>query len=247
MRRILEPEVMDTKRDAEEYDAMDFWEADRRFAEDAVNLVRGRPNALVIDVGTGTAKIPVLMLERRRDLDILAVDLAREMLRIAQQRVADAGLADHCKLATMDAKALRVSNAKYDLVVCNSTAHHIPEPSMLFREIARIVKPDGAILVRDLMRPTSLDDAWAIVKHVAAGEHMRQQQLFFDSLCAALTVEEVEALVRKAGLDRMRVEKCSDRHWTAERPLASKNPDRDMLAGARMKRSVTPTGSSEAH
>ena len=80
-----------------------------------------------------------------------------------------------------------------------------------------MVKPDGAILVRDLLRPASMDDAWATVKRVAAGDSKRQQQLFFDSLCAALTVVEVRALVREAGLDDLRVEMVSDRHWTAER------------------------------
>ena len=56
------------------------------------------------------------------------------------------------------------------------------------------------------------------MKRVAAGEHPRgQQQLFFDSLCAALTLEEVGALARQTGLGKLRVERVSDRHWTAER------------------------------
>jgi hypothetical protein len=57
------------------------------------------------------------------------------------------------------------------------------------------------------------------VKKVAAGEHMRQQQLFFDSLCAAFTIPEVEEMVKTAKLERMRVAQVSDRHWTAERPI----------------------------
>lgn len=209
---------MDARHDAQEYDAMDFWEADRRFASDAVHLLRGRERAEIIDLGTGTAKIPVLMLEKKSDIRILAVDLAKEMLRLAARRVADAGVADKVKLACMDIKRLRVPNAKYDLVMCNSTVHHIPDPAVLFKEIARIVKPDGAILVRDLVRPETMDEAWAIVRRVAAGERMRQQQLFFDSLCAALTLPEVEDLVAGSKLGRMRVAKISDRHFTAERP-----------------------------
>jgi ubiquinone/menaquinone biosynthesis C-methylase UbiE len=220
LQRILEPELMDTRRDAEEYDAMDFWEADKSCAAAAIGLLRGRKNAIVLDVGTGTAKIPLLMLEQRDDLDILAVDMAREMLKVAARRVADAKLSGKCQLAYMDAKALRVPAAKYDLVVCNSTAHHIPDPVSVFREIARVVKPDGAILVRDLVRPESMDNAWTIVKRVAAGEHIRQQQLFFDSLCAALTLDDVQGFVTKVDLKRMKIALCSDRHWTAERPVA---------------------------
>ncbi len=219
MQRILEPELMDTRRDAEEYDAMDFWDADKSCAHDAVALLRRRKDATVLDIGTGSAKIPLLMLEEKSDLAILAVDMAKEMLKVAARRVADANVSDKCKLACMDAKALRVPDAKYDLVLCNSTAHHIPDPLALFREIARVVKPDGAILVRDLVRPETMDDAWAIVKRVAAGEHIRQQQLFFDSLCAALTLDDVRTLVAKAGLKKMKVALCSDRHWTAERSV----------------------------
>jgi ubiquinone/menaquinone biosynthesis C-methylase UbiE len=219
MLRILEPEVMDTAQDAEEYDAMDFLAANTLFAEDALALAAplGERSLSVLDIGTGTAQIPVLMLQRRSALEVTAVDLAREMLRVGARNVAAAGLSESCRLAYMDAKALRFGAAKFDLVICNSTAHHIPEPVQLFREIARVVKPEGAVLVRDLVRPASMDDAWAIVKRVAAGEHIRQQQLFFDSLCAALTLEEVGALAREAGLGKMQVARVSDRHWTLER------------------------------
>lgn len=217
MQRILEPEVMDTARDAEEYDAMDFTEANTRFAEDALALVSGRPEAEVLDVGTGTAQIPVLMLERNPKLKILGVDLSGEMLHVAMRNIARAGFGEQCRVGKLDAKALRLPDKRYDLVMCNSTAHHIPDPFVLFQEICRVVKPDGAVMVRDLLRPPTMDDAWAIVKRVAAGEHMRQQQLFFDSLCAALALDEVEELVRRSGLPRMRVERVSDRHWTAER------------------------------
>lgn len=222
MLRILEPEVMDTARDAEEYDAMDFAEADTRFAEDALASIAGREEAEVLDIGTGTAKIPILMLNRRPGLRVMAVDLSAEMLRVATHNVAKAGHGSACRLAKHDAKALRLGGQRYDLVMSNSVAHHIPDPLTHFQEIARVVKPDGAILVRDLIRPETMDEAWAIVKRVAAGEHIRQQQLFFDSLCAALTIREVEELVEKAGLARVRVARVSDRHWTAERRASTR-------------------------
>ena len=220
MLRILEPELMDTAQDALDYDAMDFGEADTLFAIDALALVAGRPNAEVLDVGTGTAKIPIMMLDRRKDLRILAVDLAQEMLNVATRNVMKAGHQDACKLGRLDAKSLRVNAGRYDLVMCNSTAHHIPEPLSLFKELARVVRPGGAILVRDLIRPETMNDAWAIVRRVAAGDGKHQRQLFFDSLCAALTLPEVEGLVARAGLQGVSVRQCSDRHWSVERPAA---------------------------
>jgi ubiquinone/menaquinone biosynthesis C-methylase UbiE len=220
MLRILEPELMDTPRDAQEYDAMDFTESNTRFAVDALALLSKTKDAEVLDVGTGTARIPILMLDRAPGLKVLAVDLAGEMLRVATRNVVAAGHSERCRMGKLDAKALRLPDRRFDLVMCNSTAHHIPDPRIIFKEMARVLKPNGALIVRDLIRPNTMDEAWATVKRVAAGEHPRQQQLFFDSLCASLTLAEVTDLVAQSGLDRMHVAKVSDRHWTAERAEA---------------------------
>ena len=216
MQRILEPEVMDTAEDAEEYDAMDFLEPNTKFALAALDLVAGLESPEILDIGTGTARIPILMAKRRRGLSILGVDLAHEMIRVAIDNVATAGVADAVRVQAMDAKHLRLPEGRYDLVMCNSTVHHLPDPVAGLKEIARVTKRGGAILVRDLARPATMDDAWAIVKRAAAGESRRQQQLFFDSLCAALTPAEVEAALSKAGLATLTVSMVSDRHWSAE-------------------------------
>jgi ubiquinone/menaquinone biosynthesis C-methylase UbiE len=217
MRRTLEPEVMDTAEDAQEYDAMDFTEPDARFAEAAAGLLGDAPGARGLDIGTGTAKIPILLLGQRPGVSILAVDMAEEMLRVAAANLERAGLGASCSLARMDAKALDVPAAAFDLVMSNSLAHHLPEPVELFREIQRVVKAGGAVLVRDLLRPESVEAAWAVVDRVAPRDTPRQRQLFFDSLCAALTLDEVREMVETAGIAGATVAQVSDRHWSVER------------------------------
>ncbi len=44
---------------------------------------------------------------------------------------------------------------------------------------------------------------------------------FFHSLCAAFTLDEVRAQIARAGLDRVRGEMASDRHWVAWGTLPS--------------------------
>ena len=62
MDRILEPEVMDTWLEATAYDAMDFVSVNTAFANDAIAL---DPHAVkILDVGTGTARIPILMCQQ---------------------------------------------------------------------------------------------------------------------------------------------------------------------------------------
>jgi hypothetical protein len=59
------------------------------------------------------------------------------------------------------------------------------------------------------------------VNRAAPDDSARQKQLFFDSLCAALTLEEVRELVAAAGLEGATVAQVSERHWSVERARAA--------------------------
>lgn len=222
MKRVLEPEVMDTEQDATEYDAMDFSEANERFADRAAALLVGLESPRVADLGTGNGLIPLLLLDRVPNARIVAVDLAESMLAVARRRFAEHPRGAQIEVRLADAKSTGLPDADFDLVLSNSTAHHIPAPLDLFRELARLRRVDGALLVGDLARPATLDDARAVVERVAPNDGPRQKQLFFDSLCAALTLEEVRACAEAAGLAQATVAVVSDRHWNVEIPRDTK-------------------------
>ena len=81
---------MDTWLEATAYDAMDFESVNTGFATDAIDL---DPYAIkILDVGTGTARIPILMCQQRSQYLITAIDLAQSMLIIGQRNVDEAGL-----------------------------------------------------------------------------------------------------------------------------------------------------------
>jgi ubiquinone/menaquinone biosynthesis C-methylase UbiE len=96
----------------------------------------------------------------------------------------------------------------------NSIIHHIPEPLDCFREMVRVLQPGGLLFVRDLMRPESEEELEATVKRQASEETEYSQQLFRQSLHAALTVEEIRETIGQVGLPRDCVQATSDRHWT---------------------------------
>ena len=82
--RTLEPEVMDSEEEALEYDSMDFTEVNRDFAQLAANVAP--QHSFVLDLGTGTARIPIIFSQMRPDCQIRAIDLAPSMLKIAQKK-----------------------------------------------------------------------------------------------------------------------------------------------------------------
>ena len=68
--------------------------------------------------------------------------------------------------------------------------------------------------VRDLLRPPDEPTLARLVDLHAAGANAHQRQMFADSLRAALTLDEIRALVAGLGFDPAGVRQTTDRHWT---------------------------------
>jgi ubiquinone/menaquinone biosynthesis C-methylase UbiE len=210
--RTLEPEVMDSAAEARDYDAMDHGEVNRVFVADF--LTAGGGDGPVLDVGTGTAQIPIVLCRQNAGARVTAVDMAGHMLAVAAENVRRAGLADRIVLERCDAKRLPFGDGSFDAVMSNSIVHHIPEPGAVLAEVVRVVRPGGLLFVRDLLRPDDEATLRRLVDLYAAGANAHQRQMFADSLHAALTLAEVRGLVGALGFDPGTVRQTTDRHWT---------------------------------
>lgn len=212
--RILEPEVMDSEAEAIAYDRMDFQDVNQAFVE-LVAEVYPYLQTNALDLGTGTARIPVMLLAKFPQWQITGIDLAQSMLTIGQDHVAIAGLQDQISLELADAKTLPYSDCQFDLIFSNSLIHHLPDPLPCFQEMRRLLKPTGVIVVRDLLRPHSPQAIDTMVDQVSGTDYdAHQKKLFRDSLYAALTLEEVQQVASSAELETAEIYQSSDRHWT---------------------------------
>ncbi|MCA8942643.1 MAG: class I SAM-dependent methyltransferase [Planctomycetes bacterium] len=212
MERILEPEYMDTPEEAHGYDAMDHSAANQSVVS-AFLEAGGDACREILDIGTGPGDIPLLLAAANPSARITAVDAAETMLGLARQKVARAGLEDRITLRAADAKSLPFDDGAFDGVISNTILHHIPDPVSYLAEAGRVLGR-GTLLIRDLCRPTDRDAAERLVALHAAQENEYQQKLFFDSLCASLTLDEVRDALRRAGLADASLAMTSDRHYT---------------------------------
>ncbi|MGE5755574.1 MAG: class I SAM-dependent methyltransferase [Planctomycetaceae bacterium] len=212
--RVLEPEAMDTPEEARDYDAMDHSEVNVRFVAEFLAAHGPCRGGKILDVGTGPARIPIALCRADPSARVLGVDLARAMLDRARLNVAAAGLARRIRCARADAKMLPSPSGAFEAVVSNSIVHHIPDPRPVLAEMARVVAPGGTLFVRDLARPDRLEAVAALVTTYAGKESPAARALFEASLHAALTVAEVQGIIRDLGLPTAGVAMTSDRHWT---------------------------------
>lgn len=210
--RVLETEAMDTLAEAVDYDSMDHDEVNRVFVADL--LAAGLQAGESLDLGTGTAQIPIELCRQEPSARVVAVDSAANMLNVARQNVQNAGLADRIRLQWVDAKRLPYRSGRFANVISNSIVHHVPDPREALDEVWRVAAPGGLVFFRDLFRPADDRTVRHLVETYAAGANRHQQQMFEDSLRAALTVEEVRRLVAELGGPPDSVRATSDRHWT---------------------------------
>jgi ubiquinone/menaquinone biosynthesis C-methylase UbiE len=213
MQRELEPELMDGGEQAQAYAVADFAEVNQGFVDRFRALYPKITRGRIADLGCGPADIPIRLCRALPEVLVTAVDGANAMLEHARQEVEKGRLEDRIELLLGFIPGALGERRGFDAIISNSLLHHLPDPSVLWREIIRAGRVGAAVLIMDLMRPASKDAARAIVETYAQGERQILKTDFFNSLCAAFTVDEVEEQLRRAGLDgRLRVERASDRH-----------------------------------
>jgi ubiquinone/menaquinone biosynthesis C-methylase UbiE len=211
--RVLEPEVMDSAEEARDYDAMDHSTVNRVFVADFLAFWDGG-NPL-LDVGTGTAQIPIELCRQSSTAgEVVGIDLAEQMLKVGRDNVQRAGLDQRIRLDCVDAKHPPYAAGSFGAVMSNSIVHHIPEPATVLAEMARLVCPGGVLFIRDLLRPPDEATLQSLVATYAGQANSHQKQMFAASLRAALSLAEIRDLVSSLRYDPGNVRQTTDRHWT---------------------------------
>jgi ubiquinone/menaquinone biosynthesis C-methylase UbiE len=222
--RIPEPEAMDDSEQVEAYASATahayLEKIDDTFVEHAAGLTRDLERGRGLDIGTGPGQI-VLKLARRLTLwKFIGADRAPRMIEQATAALAASPeLAGRVVFEVADGNRLPFEDASFDLVMCNSVLHHLAKPKNLLAEMARLAKPKGAILLRDLRRPSRLAYGLHVRWH---GRHYSgaMRKLYRDSVRAAYTPLELQGLLEASPLRDANVFAYCSTHLGIERAFS---------------------------
>jgi ubiquinone/menaquinone biosynthesis C-methylase UbiE len=166
----------------------------RALRDRTIALAHLAPGEDVLDIGCGTGEVAMRAKARTGPTGSVAgIDPASEMIAVAREKAARAGLEIDYHVAAVE--ALPFAAATFGVAVSSLMMHHLPEelkPRAL-AEIRRVLKPGGRLVVGDLKRPTSrlgrLAPVWLL--HRSAETHSSLQKL--PELLAAAGFSAIES------------------------------------------------------
>lgn len=135
-------------RTAHRYDAIkEFDPADEQFlvARPLLAALAGRANPLLLDVATGTGRVPFDLLQNPAFPGrVIGLDASRPMLAVAASKLAPYG--QRVSLVQHPAAPLPFPAARFDLVTCLEALEFFPSDEAALREMVRVLRPGGCLI-----------------------------------------------------------------------------------------------------
>src|SRR5207247_10044841 len=123
---------------------------------DAIRRMGIKPGDRVLEVGVGTGINGALY---PRDCSVTGIDLSGPMLEKARTRIARKGIRN-VRLLQMDASNLKCADDSFDIVYAPYVISVVPDPVAVAREMRRVCRPGGRIVILNHFRSNSRIGAW---------------------------------------------------------------------------------------
>jgi SAM-dependent methyltransferase len=146
----------------------------------------------VLDVACGPGLVTCAFAARARE--VTGIDLTPAMIEKARQLQTSRSLSNMA-WDLGNSEALPYPDATFSMVVTRYSFHHFPAPLLAWREMVRVCRPGGTVLVADVALPG---------EKAAAYDHFETMR--DPSHTHALTLEQFPAMAREAGLTNIRTD-----------------------------------------
>jgi SAM-dependent methyltransferase len=112
-----------------------------------VELLELDSASTLADVGCGNGAFSIAAARAYPQLKVLAYDALESAIAEFESAARDAG-PGRIEVGVARAEELPIGSGEIDRVLCRAVLHHIAQPELLYREMGRILKPGGPVLLQ---------------------------------------------------------------------------------------------------
>lgn len=102
----------------------------------------------VLDLGCGTGALIAQVISEDSHRLVTGIDISEKMIEVARQK-----LGNKATLVVGDSEILPFDDQTFDVVYCNDSFHHYPNPQKVIAEVARVLKDGGGFIIGDTYLP----------------------------------------------------------------------------------------------
>ena len=119
------------------------------YSQVADEIVSSSATGTMLDLGTGPGYLPIEIVKRNPEINIVGIDLSKKLIHMAQANAAKAGLSGQLQFEVGNATNLRFDDDVFDMVISTGMLHSLRNPVKVLKEIYRVLKKGGQAWVFD--------------------------------------------------------------------------------------------------
>jgi len=170
-------------------------------------LKRHEPRGTLLDAGCGPGYLTIKIAKEFPQLDVMGVDVSDDALKIAAGHARLLARGCSPRFLEADVNQLPLEDSSVDFVVSTLSLHHWPYPDVSFREIYRVLRPQGQLLIFDLRRDMPCFLFWVVRfgQRYVAPPPIRRTNGGVGSVWSSLTPGEIDAVLSASQFREWRV------------------------------------------
>jgi ubiquinone/menaquinone biosynthesis C-methylase UbiE len=213
---------------------------DQEHLEKILGFLKIQEGFRILDLGTGMGYLAFPIAKKYPNVNVTGLDIVEQALVKNQEKAKDEGL-NHLEFISYDGMEFPFENGTFDMVITRYALHHFPEINKTFKEINRVLKPNGKLFISD-PAPNDDDserfvdaymqmkkdghikfyakDEWQVISHSAGLELMdgfETQIRFPKKKNTAIELEDILNRYDRQVIDGYNLEIIEDEIWITEK------------------------------
>ena len=131
---------------------------DDYYGKVAEEIVSNLNSGVVLDLGTGPGYLPIEIVRRAPEINIVGVDLSRKLIQMARANADKAGVSHQLRFEVGNSAKLHFDHAFFDMVTSTGMLHSLKNPVAVLKEIYRVLKKGGEAWIYDPANVTTYID-----------------------------------------------------------------------------------------